>query len=368
MAYSDPYEEWKANGRQGPAPGSQPAPAALPPPPPNAQTAQAPQGGMNLPPPPPPPKAAPAPQFNSAAGQGTGSAQSQAEFQAAYANGQRGSDPNAIFGPGGATQYRADYNAAQGGNRPEDMARFSDQTLAGWDQLMVKDGPNKGKYLSMRGEQGYFDKPTECPPGKVPSGPHETDPCVGNGEAAGGGGAGGAGGGGVGGGGFSSGAMDDMQKFWMDQIKGQGTRYTPEAMAALEADQFSRARAQEKNQLDQSRQDMAQRGTARSASQNAAVRQIGVGTGQQIMQNRAQVQKAKIDADYQDKQAAINNAQNYVNSMRDWLLRNDSNAIQREQIQAQIRLATQNIAAQKDMLEQNYQNNLSTNFLLGNAG
>jgi hypothetical protein len=160
--------------------------------------------------------------------------------------------------------------------------------------------------------------------------------------------------------------MDDMLSFWQNQIKNQGTRYSPEAMAALESDQFSRARAQEKNQLAQSRQDQAQRGVSRSANQNAAVRQIGVGTGQQIMQNRAQIQKAKIDADYQDKQSAINNAQNYVNSMRDWLLRNDSNSIQREQIQAQIRLATQNIVAQKDMIEQNYQNNLSSHFLLGN--
>jgi hypothetical protein len=139
-------------------------------------------------------------------------------------------------------------------------------------------------------------------------------------------------------------------------------------MAAMEADQFSRARRQEKLQLDQANQDMAQRGVARSANQNAAKRQIGVGTGQQIMANNADLAKRKIDADYQDKQAAINNAMNYVNSMRDFLLRGEGNAIQREQISAQIRLANMNIQAQKAMLEQNYQNNLSSNFLLGNAG
>jgi len=159
--------------------------------------------------------------------------------------------------------------------------------------------------------------------------------------------------------------MGDLESWWKSKIDTQGTRYSPEAMAAMESDQFSRARAQEKLQLDQARGDMAQRGVSRSRSQNAAVRQIGVGTGQQIMANNADLAKRKVEADYQDKQAAIKNAQDYVNSMRDWLLRNEGNAIQREQIAAQIRLATQNIQAQKDMLEQNYQNNLSSSFLLG---
>ena len=160
----------------------------------------------------------------------------------------------------------------------------------------------------------------------------------------------------------------DMQEWWKNMIQQQGTRYSPEAMAALEADQFSRARAQEKLQLQQSRADQAQRGVSRSANQGAATRQIGVGTGQQIMQNRAQIQKAKIDADFQDKQAAIQNAQNYVNSMRDYMLRMEGNAIQREQMAAQIRLAQMNISAQKDMLEQQYQNSLAGAFATGGMG
>jgi hypothetical protein len=160
-----------------------------------------------------------------------------------------------------------------------------------------------------------------------------------------------------------------MQDWWKNLIQqGPQSRYTPEAMAALEADQFSRARAQEKLQLGQSRQDQAQRGVARSANQGAATRQIGVGTGQQILQNRAQIQRQKIDADFQDKQAAIQNAQNYVNSMRDYILRGEGNAIQREQIQAQIRLANMNITAQKSAMEQNYQNSLAMNFATGNVG
>jgi hypothetical protein len=231
--------------------------------------------------------------------------------------------------------------------------------------------PPNMPFTSRPGPDGKTEcayKPDDCPDGSHVVG--TPGKCVPNDGAGGGGGGASAGGVGGGGGAMAAGAggMGDLESWWKSKIDTQGSRYSPEAMAALEADQFSRARAQEKNQLAMNRQDQAQRGVARSGNQNAAVRQIGVGTGQQIMQSRAQIQRAKIDADYQDKQASIKNAETYVNSMRDWLLRNEGNAIQREQIAAQIRLATQNIAAQKDMMEQSYQNNLSSNFLLGNAG
>ena len=152
-----------------------------------------------------------------------------------------------------------------------------------------------------------------------------------------------------------------MTNYWKTLTQQSGSRYTPEAMAALEADQFARARAQEKNQLAAAQQDMATRGVTRSRNQNAAVRQIGVGTGQQIMANRAQVMRAKIDADFQDKQAAIKNAQDWVNSMRDYMLRGDMNAIQREQIAAQIRLAEMNIRAQSALVQKNYENQVQLN-------
>lgn len=248
----------------------------------------------------------------------------------------------------------------------EDYARFSNAQLLAWRDKYVP-GSNPPKFYNDFGD--VVDKPTESGPKSQAAGyaTGETDA----GKASGG--QGGPGGGGVGGGGGSSSMSasstpggGDMQEWWKNLIQKQGdSRYTPEAMAALEADQFSRARAQEKQQLQQSTADIAQRGVRGSASQNAARRQIGVGTGQQIMANRADLQKKKIDADYQDKQAAITNAQNYVNSMRDYMMRMEGNSIQREQIAAQIRLATQNINAQKDMMEQGYQNNLATMFAGG---
>ncbi len=353
MALSDPYEEYKAqHGGRGagyvaapppPPPSTPQAPAPPVPPPPTANTGITGRGGA-LPPPPPPMQ-------NPLGGVG-GSDAAVAEANAAYARGQRGSDPNKIFQPG-----QLDAMRAGAANSSEDYKRYSNETMAGWEQYRQ---PGTMKYKSMRGAPGLFDKPTECPPGQGPSGPHETDPCtsVGYSDGGGGGGQGGSGGGAGGGGGqgFGNGQMDEMTNYWKSLIQQGPSRYSPEAMAALEADQFSRARAQEKLQLDQSRQDMAQRGVARSANQNAAVRQIGVGTGQQIMAQRSQIQQAKIKADYEDKQNAIKNAESWVNSMRDYMLRTDMNAIQREQIAAQIRLANMNINAQKSQLQQTFQN------------
>lgn len=252
----------------------------------------------------------------------------------------------------------------------DDLGEFDNATIAQW----IKDGKWDAAAGKFRNDYGdLVEKPTEDGPlsagrqalynsGRY-SDPSQV-PRQGAAGGGGGGGQGGSGGGPAGGGGY----VDEMTEYWKNLVKNQDkSRYSPEAMAAIEADMFARARAQEKNQLDDARADMAERGVARSGNQNAVMRGIRSGTGAAIMQNRAQVVRAKIDADYQDKQAAINNAKEWVNSMRDYMLRTDMNAIQREQIAAQIRLANMNIQAQQSQLEQQYQNNLST-YLLTNGG
>ena len=301
----------------------------------------------------------------------------------------------------GADAYRDPvYSQAQWGaweQEERDRAANGGATANNTPNKYNPDGkgcPPDKPFTSKPGPDGKVEcasKPDDCPDG---SGLHGSK-CVGNdwlnanlggdrpseaqmgasfsnGGAGGGGGMGGRGGGAGGGSSMTASSTPgggDMQEWWKNLIQQTPTsRYTPEAMAALEADQFARARAQEKLQLQQSRADQAQRGVARSQNQAAATRQIGVGTGQQIMANRADIQKRKIDADYQDKQAAIKNAQDYVNSMRDYMLRMEGNAIQREQMAAQIRLAQMNINAQKDLLEQQYQNTSSRDFLTGAAG
>lgn len=85
-----------------------------------------------------------------------------------YQAAARAGDPNAI--------------RAGGAGQSEDFARFNEGTLTGWAQQYYDEAASRAagrpQFRSMRGEQGYFDKPTECPPGMGPSGPNESDPCT----------------------------------------------------------------------------------------------------------------------------------------------------------------------------------------------
>lgn len=76
---------------------------------------------------------------------------------------------------GGMTAARLRQYAKEKG-WSEDFERFDDATLQGWINKYWD--PKAQKFKSMRGAEGFYDKPTECPPGMGPSGPNETDPCV----------------------------------------------------------------------------------------------------------------------------------------------------------------------------------------------
>ena len=186
-SHSNPYEEWKALARQNlgnvqsrytganlmngaPNPLAAPTPPHINP----GGVQQSGYTGANLMSAAPNPFAAPAQAAPVAPGPGSFSQDWMNQGLAAYNAGQRGSDPTRTPGFDPNT-FRQTYAGQAGGNRPEDLARFSDATLAGW---MPFYDPQQGKYRSMRGAEGWFDKPTECPPGTGPSGPNETDPCT----------------------------------------------------------------------------------------------------------------------------------------------------------------------------------------------
>jgi hypothetical protein len=105
--------------------------------------------------------------------------------------------PSQYGGTAAQKQFVAEIRKKSQG-QSEDFGRFPDAQIAAWQPWY---DPASGKFRSMRGAPGLFDKPTECPPGQSPGGPDETSPCVPN---AGGGGGGFGGGGGYGWGGNSA--------------------------------------------------------------------------------------------------------------------------------------------------------------------
>jgi hypothetical protein len=184
------------------------------------------------------------------------------------------------------------YGQQQGGARPEDMARFgwtgneegqgnqSNETFKRWDPYLQKEGPNAGKYRSMRGAEGYFDKPTECPEGMVPGGPNETDGCVPAGQGQrGGGGQGGAGGRGAGGSGGSGGGGSDEEMYYRylgQQAKGALEDPTGRKSFELLAGQGGEQQFQQ--QIDQARKQLAltPEGPQRAALENQ-IKQMEIG-------------------------------------------------------------------------------------------
>lgn len=203
---------------------------------------------------------------------GTGSDASVAEANTAYAGGQRGADPNKVAGYSDPGAFKQWYGQQQGGNRPEDLARFTEaggdfnkqgqgmQVLAGWDNYLQKEGPNAGKYRSMRGAEGYFDKPTECPEGMVPGGGKESDPCIwpggqgGGGQGGGGGGDQGGGGQGGGGGYGGGGGQNQWDNPIYKYLSGSALQSAQDPEAALRNYMGQGGAAQWSGQVDQARE------------------------------------------------------------------------------------------------------------------
>jgi hypothetical protein len=101
----------------------------------------------------------------------------------------------------------------------EDFERFGDNVLQDW--INSSWDVQGQKFKSKRGGvEGLWEKPTECPPGQMPSGPNEEDPCIPNDQAAQAAGGGGGGKGGAWGGGGDGWGLTDEEKAYLGAMTG----------------------------------------------------------------------------------------------------------------------------------------------------
>ena len=146
-----------------------------------------------------------------------------------------------------------------------------------------------------------------------------------------------------------------IQSVLSGMLSGQDSRYNPQAVQGLLAAIKQRIESSKGTQVRQAQEEAAGRGMSRSGRTGTNLGAIRRGAESQFTSEYSGVLKSKIDADYQDKLAAIDRSQKYLDSMRDELYRRDMSAIQRQQFQANLDLAYANIAYQREALAKSQQ-------------
>jgi len=251
--------------------------------------------------------------------------------------------------------------SAQGSS--EDFGRFSHAQVLAWRDKYDAAASKAAGRPQFRNDFGdLVDKPTESGPQSQAAGFATGEKSAGRG---GGGGAGG--GGGVGGGSSTSstvatstpGAGGDLSSMMEANLKkmlaGDTSRYSPEAMQGLLAQIKQRIESSKSTQLRQAESEAAGRGMSRSGRTGTNLGAIRRGAEAEFTGQYGNTLRAKIDADRQDKNDALDRGQKYLDSMRDELYRRDMSAIQRQQYKANLDLAYANLANQRQALASSQQ-------------
>lgn len=178
--------------------------------------------------------------------------------------------------------------------------------------------------------------------------------CAELGYGGGGGGAarGGAASSGSGGFGGSAASTDfaAMLQNLITQNANAPSRYTPEALQGIYGEIARQSSGQIARGTRAAKQDAAQRNMSRSGATGAALRGVRDAAEQQRGTATVGVQTAKINADYADKNAALDRAQKYLDSMRDNEYRYTLVGEQRRQFDANLALSYANLTQQRSML------------------
>lgn len=179
--------------------------------------------------------------------------------------------------------------------------------------------------------------------------------CGSSGGAAGAGKGGGTGGYGSFGSGGASGDFANTLQGFISQGLNAPSRYTPEGLQSIYGE-IARSASGAITRGERSvKQNAAQRGMQRAGATGAAIRGVHDAAEQRRGTATVAVQTDKINADYADKNAALDRAQKYLDSMRDNEYRYTLVGEQRRQFDANLALAYANMAQQRSMLNSTLQ-------------
>lgn len=142
-----------------------------------------------------------------------------------------------------------------------------------------------------------------------------------------------------------------LQALISGNLTGQNSRYNPLAVQTL----TGQAKANAEDQAAQSRaeleSDAAARGMFGAGNTVSQLSSIRANANRQVANESANIQRAKIDADFQDKRAAMQDAFEYLNAARDWAYKQQMTAMQRQQFDANLQLAYARMQQEWDQMQ-----------------
>lgn len=133
------------------------------------------------------------------------------------------------------------------------------------------------------------------------------------------------------------------------------SRFTPQALQAMYGQITKQTSGRIRRGEAAVRADAARRNMSRSGAVGAALRGVRDAAESDRGSAVVQVQMAKINADHQDRNAALDRAQRYLDSLRDSEYRLMISGEQRRQFDANLALSYANLAQQRTMLEMTLQ-------------
>jgi hypothetical protein len=111
-------------------------------------------------------------------------------------------------------------------------------------------------------------------------------------------------------------------------------------------------------QMEENQGELAKRGILRSSIAVDDARDIRGKVGSTVMAEQNRVNIAKVEADYADKTAAIQEGLAWLNSLRSYVAQSAATAASREVGLANIALGEQRLRQEMDMIRETYQQKL----------